>query len=150
VTQFPHYIDRVSRPISLTDIRMKNACYEYETAAALINDLELMARNAELFNGPGHVVTKNGRKLVNMLKKNLEHEKKLLGFDRDVIGTLEQAVNKQLRSTAIILPNQHNMMSSSSSSSHTAAISTLPTITTSTTTSTTATTTSTTSANMNI
>jgi hypothetical protein len=91
----PLYHDKVSTPISLSDIREKIAHYRYETAAAMIQDVELMARNAAAFNGPQHIIALAANKLVDKLRVSVNHEAVHFGAERDTIRLMEEAIRKK-------------------------------------------------------
>jgi hypothetical protein len=91
----PGYYQRVTDPISLTDIREKIVSYQYETAAALLEDFAKMVRNSELYNGPSHFVTAAANKLLNMLQINLRHDREHLGAEHDSIGIMEEAIRRK-------------------------------------------------------
>lgn len=92
---YPSYYTLIEHPISLMDIREKVVKYCYETAAALVADVELMASNAEKFNGKDHFVTSLGWKLVSHLKESLDHDRKHFGAEKDVIALMENAIRKK-------------------------------------------------------
>lgn len=96
VDSIPGYTSKVQKPICLSDIREKIASYRYETAAALIDDVELMARNSEVFNGKESPVTITAYKLLQKLTVSLNHEKQHLGEDKDTIRLLEDAIKKRM------------------------------------------------------
>lgn len=92
----PGYGDKVQQPICLSDIREKIASYKYETAAAMVEDVALMARNSEMFNGKESLVTVTAFNLLEKLKASLDHERQYLGEDKDVIRMLENEVKKRM------------------------------------------------------
>ena len=55
-----------------------------------------MATNAERFNGKDSLVTKSAWKIVDTIKRNLNHEKNHFGTERDTIRILEDAIRKRL------------------------------------------------------
>jgi len=91
----PGYYTRIERPICLSDIREKIASYQYETAAALIDDVTLMARNSESYNGPNASITLLAFKLVEKLKTSLRHEIDHLGPELDSIHFTEEAIRRK-------------------------------------------------------
>ena len=92
----PGYRDKVQQPICLSDIREKIASYKYETATAMVEDVVLMARNSELFNGKDSLVTVTAFNLLEKLKASLNHDRQYLGEDKDVIRILENAIQKRM------------------------------------------------------
>mmetsp|Transcript_45235 Transcript_45235/g.79006 ORF Transcript_45235/g.79006 Transcript_45235/m.79006 type:complete len:1418 (-) Transcript_45235:87-4340(-) len=91
----PGYYQRVTDPICLTDIREKIVSYQYETAAALLEDFARMVRNSEIYNGTAHYVTTAANKLLNMLQINLRHDREHLGAEHDSIGIMEEAIRRK-------------------------------------------------------
>ncbi len=91
----PNYRDIVRQPICLTEIRAKIANYEYETAQAMYEDVALMARNADMFNGPKHQITITANKLLAKLRASLDHDRNLLGDEKDAIRLMEEAIVKK-------------------------------------------------------
>ena len=91
----PGYYQRVTDPICLTDIREKVVSYQYETAAALLEDFAKMVRNAEIYNGTAHYITTAANKLLNMLQINLRHDREHLGAEHDSIGIMEEAIRRK-------------------------------------------------------
>jgi transcription initiation factor TFIID subunit 1 len=91
----PGYYQRITDPICLTDIRDKVVSYQYERASAMQEDVDKMARNAEIFNGPAHAVTLAGKKLANMLQINLRHDREHLGAEHDQISYIEEAIQRK-------------------------------------------------------
>lgn len=92
----PGYGEKVQQPICLSDIREKIAQYKYETAAAMVEDVALMAHNSELFNGKESLVTVTAYNLLEKLKASLDHERQYLGEDKDVIRMLENEIKKRM------------------------------------------------------
>jgi hypothetical protein len=88
------YYERVTNPICLSDIHEKIASYSYERASSMIEDLDLMVNNSALYNGPTHQITKNAKKLKELAKKLVDHERMTLGPEKDTIGILEEAIRK--------------------------------------------------------
>ena len=91
----PGYYSRIEHPICLSDIREKIASYQYETAAALIDDVTLMASNSESYNGPNSSITLLAFKLVEKLKTSLRHELDHLGPELDSILFTEEAIRRK-------------------------------------------------------
>jgi len=91
----PGYYQRISEPISLSDIRDKIVSYHYETAAAMQEDVDKMAQNAETFNGAGHRITTAAKKLASMLQINLRHDREHLGAEHDQISFMEEAIRRK-------------------------------------------------------
>jgi len=91
----PGYYSRIQHPICLSDIREKIASYQYETAAALIDDVTLMASNSESYNGPNSSITLLAFKLVEKLKTSLRHELDHLGPELDSILFTEEAIRRK-------------------------------------------------------
>lgn len=58
------YYEKIKNPISLLDIRNKNAEYKYTTAQMLNDDVQLLVRNAVLFNGANSEIAICAEKLV--------------------------------------------------------------------------------------
>jgi len=87
----PGYYSRIQHPICLSNIREKIASYQYETAAALIDDVTLMASNSESYNGPNSSITLLAFKLVEKLKTSLRHESPEL----DLILFTEEAFRRK-------------------------------------------------------
>ena len=61
----------------------------------MIADVELMARNAELFNGKDSAVYATAKKLLNRLQASLLHERLHLGPAKDTIRLMEEAIQKK-------------------------------------------------------
>jgi hypothetical protein len=59
--QVPDYYDVVKNPIDLDVIRAKAKRGEYSSAAAFIDDLELMVRNAQIYNGPVNEISQQAQ-----------------------------------------------------------------------------------------
>jgi hypothetical protein len=62
---------------------MCTAEYKYKTCASFLSDFELIAKNAETFNGPTSDITKQAKKLFAEAKRLLEVEKTALGEGND-------------------------------------------------------------------
>jgi hypothetical protein len=77
----------------MTDIRNKLGENKYLTAQAFIDDINLMAKNCELFNGPNHELTKAAHLLVSQLVSNLTHDARTVG--KDPIKHLEESIKKK-------------------------------------------------------
>jgi len=90
------YYDVISNPMCLMDIREKIAEYKYLTAKSLLDDVTLIAENAEKFNGVNSEIAKYGLKLVARLKNNLSHEFIHFGPEGDTVRILEEAIQKKL------------------------------------------------------
>jgi hypothetical protein len=58
------YYEKIKNPISLLDIRNKNAEYKYTTAQMLNDDVQLLLSNAVLFNGANSEIAICAEKLV--------------------------------------------------------------------------------------
>jgi hypothetical protein len=93
--EITRYYEVITRPICLMDIREKISEYKYSTAKELLDDVTLMAENAELFNGKASDIAKNGWKLVNKLKRGLAHDREHFGVEGDTIRILEEAIQKK-------------------------------------------------------
>lgn len=89
------YYDVIKNPISLMDIREKIAEYKYSTAKALLDDVQLMAENAEKFNGLNSDISKRANSLVHQLKESLNHDRIHFGAEGDTIKILEEAIQKK-------------------------------------------------------
>eukprot|EP01034_Spumella_vulgaris_P022021 gene22021-28115_t len=125
----PLYHDKVASPISLSDIRDKIAHFKYDTAGAMIQDVELMARNAQAFNGAGHLITVTASKLVEKLRTSVNHEAVHFGADKDTIRLMEEAIRKKnvqfhrSEGSGLLLSSSHGSSGQSykSHSSHSSA-----------------------------
>ena len=91
----PGYYEKISQPISLSEIRNKIADYKYEKADELIADLTIMANNAELYNGANSPITTCGYRILEKMQDILTHERKHLGADKDPIAIMEDAIQKK-------------------------------------------------------
>ena len=111
---FPKYQQVVERPICLSDIRDNIANYKYETAVALIADVDLMLKNSEIFNGnvfsmilyyyfvyhylllgKDSPITTAAKNILSKLETNLSHERLHLGPAKDSIRLMEEAILKK-------------------------------------------------------
>ncbi len=95
----PGYYERVTNPICLDDVREKIASYQYDSTQPLLDDLEQMVNNSILYNGANHPITKNAKKVKELAKSLLEHDRTTLGAEHDMIGILQEIIrkNKMLR-----------------------------------------------------
>ncbi|OJJ44053.1 hypothetical protein ASPZODRAFT_145179 [Penicilliopsis zonata CBS 506.65] len=67
----PHYPSIITEPMDLGTIERKLKRNEYASVQLVIDDLHKMVRNALVFNGPDHMVTKEGQKLKETFNKQL-------------------------------------------------------------------------------
>ena len=86
------YYTKIANPICLADMREKVAKYQYITVRSFVDDLGLMMSNAILFNGKGSPVAKNAQLLFQYAMDSLDHERKLLGPEKDSFAILEDAI----------------------------------------------------------
>eukprot|EP01007_Sphenomonas_quadrangularis_P000517 NODE_135_length_2032_cov_270.275340_g102_i0.p1 GENE.NODE_135_length_2032_cov_270.275340_g102_i0~~NODE_135_length_2032_cov_270.275340_g102_i0.p1 ORF type:complete len:618 (+),score=44.83 NODE_135_length_2032_cov_270.275340_g102_i0:23-1855(+) len=91
----PGYYEKIQNPICMKDIREKIASFQYETANAMIKDVELMANNASLFNGAKSIFAVTAYKLLDQLKTSINHEQVHFGIDKDTIRLMEEAIKKK-------------------------------------------------------
>jgi hypothetical protein len=89
------YYEKIKHPICLVDIRDKIAEYRYTSIKDLMNDMNLMAQNSQLFNGPSNQLTKNAFFLVEKLRENLDHDRNFFGAQKDTLRILEDAIKKK-------------------------------------------------------
>lgn len=93
--EIPGYYEKIKYPICLLDIRDKIAEYRYTSIKDLMNDMNLMAQNSQLFNGPSNQLTKNAFFLVEKLRENLDHDRNFFGAQKDTLRILEDAIKKK-------------------------------------------------------
>jgi len=93
--QADKYYEVVTQPMCLSDMREKVVTYQYEGAAQVVADMELMASNASRYNGAEHKFTKDAHKLLKALRDKLTHERKYLGDNKDPIALMEEAIQKK-------------------------------------------------------
>lgn len=89
------YYDMITHPICLMDILAKSRQFQYSTRREFLNDMHLMARNAETFNGSVSEITKNAWFLYKRLERAVNHEKNHFGEEGDVYRLLEEAISKR-------------------------------------------------------
>lgn len=94
-TEVPSYYVKIQNPICLSTIRDNIAACKYETAAQFEADVQLMATNAETFNGHNHHIAAIGRKMVENLRVSLLNERKNLGEAHDPILYMEDAIQRK-------------------------------------------------------
>ena len=86
------YYEKITNPICLSDIREKTARCQYATVRAFLDDLQLMMHNAIKFNGRESLIAKNAEAIYKFALDAVEHERKLLGADKDTLAILEDAI----------------------------------------------------------
>ncbi len=91
----PTYYSRITNPVSLSDMRDKVSQLEYSTAQQLLEDMRLMADNAELFNGKANVVSVTAKRMLDQLTSSLAHDRTHFGSEKDSIALLEQAIQRK-------------------------------------------------------
>ncbi|KNC99318.1 uncharacterized protein SPPG_05568 [Spizellomyces punctatus DAOM BR117] len=75
----PDYYDIVKKPKTLEQIRDDVRDYRYKTAAAFLDDLELVAYNARIYNGTMHPLTTIAEGLVTRARGQLDQQREELG-----------------------------------------------------------------------
>lgn len=103
----PTYYTKIKNPICLLDIRdnlgqcihnyqwrdiliissifiVYTAAYKYKTTAAFLDDVALISRNSELFNGHDHEISKLARKLFTDVKRLIEVEQAFVTQENDI------------------------------------------------------------------
>ncbi|KAI5192765.1 transcription initiation factor TFIID subunit 1 [Nematocida sp. AWRm77] len=85
--KFPNYLSFVSSPIDLTTIKGKAKACEYKEYGEFVDDIRLMSNNCNIYNGPGHSLTKIS---VGMIDTVLKLEEKHL----DAIKNLESRIKE--------------------------------------------------------
>ena len=79
------YRSAVKKPICLKDMVLKCRNSKYQARQELLDDMELMAHNAELYNTAQSIVAVNGRKLVQMCRDRMaDHAAQLEALEAQV------------------------------------------------------------------
>ena len=95
------YYEKIEQPICLSEIRDKIAQYKYDTANAMLEDVRLMARNSETFNGPANRsnITAAAVKMCDKLATALSHDRTHFGEKGDTIAIMEESI--RMRTTQL-------------------------------------------------
>jgi len=88
---YPGYYEKIEHPMSLSVIREKLGERKYLTLQSFMDDVNLIAQNCELFNGPNSELTKSAHQLVSQLVTNLTHDAR----SKDQIKQLEESIKKK-------------------------------------------------------
>lgn len=67
----PHYPQIITNPMDLGTIEGKLKNNEYPTPQAVVDDFNLMVQNSLTFNGPDHIVAKEGQRLKGTFDKQM-------------------------------------------------------------------------------
>ncbi|KAL4909068.1 Bromodomain-containing protein [Aspergillus multicolor] len=67
----PTYHDIIKEPMDLGTIERKLKNNEYSSCQRVMNDFDLMVRNAHVFNGPEHIVSIEGKRLQSFFEKQM-------------------------------------------------------------------------------
>ncbi|KAJ3045878.1 hypothetical protein HDV00_006144 [Rhizophlyctis rosea] len=87
------YYDIVKNPITLEVIRDRNKNFIYKSAAAFLGDIQLLASNARLFNGPAALHTQTAEKYLAMAERVLQrHADDLARIEQEVIESQDQPI----------------------------------------------------------
>jgi hypothetical protein len=73
----------------------ETARFQYRTVDQVLEDLKLMHRNAELFNGVKSPVANDAKVLLDSITLLLTHDRLHLGADKDELAVLEVAIKKK-------------------------------------------------------
>ncbi|XP_033100393.1 protein polybromo-1-like isoform X2 [Anneissia japonica] len=82
--QFPDYYEVIDHPIDMKDMAKKIRSGKYTCLNQLVDDMNLMVRNAKTFNEPGSQVYKDActlKKVIMSKAKELERRKELMGVE---------------------------------------------------------------------
>lgn len=69
----PNYPSVITRPMDLGTIEKKLKANEYSNPQAVIHDFSLMVQNARTFNGPDHLVSQEGAKLLATFQRQMNN-----------------------------------------------------------------------------
>ena len=73
----------------------QSASYQYTTVHSLLEDLSLLEKNAETFNGASSLIAADARSMVHSLRLALTHDRIHLGPDKDELTALENAIKRK-------------------------------------------------------
>lgn len=69
----PNYPSVITRPMDLGTIEKKLKANQYSTPKAVMDDFALMVQNAHTFNGPDHLVSQEGAKLLGAFERQMNN-----------------------------------------------------------------------------
>ena len=78
--------------VCLTPYPVPTASYAYSTVDGFLQDLKLMASNAEAFNGKDAIITKHAHKLYTEAERLLLVERTILGVEKDTYRIQENDI----------------------------------------------------------
>ena len=65
------------------------------TSQALIDDVQLIASNAEVFNGEASAEAKLGKKLIEKIRQALSRDREIFGVEGDAFRIIEEMIAKK-------------------------------------------------------
>eukprot|EP01124_Arcella_intermedia_P007856 TRINITY_DN14870_c0_g1_i2.p1 TRINITY_DN14870_c0_g1~~TRINITY_DN14870_c0_g1_i2.p1 ORF type:complete len:127 (-),score=44.61 TRINITY_DN14870_c0_g1_i2:305-685(-) len=71
--KIPNYLEIIKKPMDLSTVNEKLDNDEYESLQMFKEDVRLIWKNAERFNGPKHQITKKAKMLSEVFEKQMEH-----------------------------------------------------------------------------
>lgn len=84
----PNYYELIKRPVALMDMKTKAKREDYLNRDSFLEDLELMAQNAETYNGIDNPISLIARDLV-------DHAQEMIQQEDDNIKTYESLIIEQ-------------------------------------------------------
>ncbi len=86
---YPTYNGVVKNPIDLGTIRSKAKNLAYSTIDSFIADVDLMAKNALLFNGPSHPITRASEMILEDARQQIQNDTSLVELQNEAIASAQ-------------------------------------------------------------
>ena len=95
--KFKHYYDKITCPMDLGTMEAKLKKQTYTTVEGFRKDLEQVAENSRIFNGPTNVFTVKAQEILSIGLAGLaEESESLTGLERNIQRALEAAETESL------------------------------------------------------
>ncbi len=106
---YPAYYGVVKNPIDLGTIRSKAKNLSYPMIASFIADIELMAKNALLFNGSSHPVTRASNLILEDARIQVQNDSSLVELQNEAMASAagEKITGGRKGTNALPLSGQH-------------------------------------------
>jgi hypothetical protein len=69
---YPDYYQIIAKPIDLYEMKNKTKRSEYKTRDQFVDDVMLLVKNCEIYNGDTHEVTKQAYKIMDQAMERVE------------------------------------------------------------------------------
>ncbi|KAJ3193958.1 hypothetical protein HK101_003757 [Irineochytrium annulatum] len=90
---FKDYYEIVKRPMTFEQIKQSCRNYQYKTADEFLADVQQVASNCTLYNGPAHPLTALANNLVQRARNHLQaHREDISRFEREIVEQANAAI----------------------------------------------------------